>query len=196
MQKWLLSVAMIVITSGAAAAQTPIAVFAPTHAWEKAVTSALGPDWVYVAEGPDMAKPRSIDQVSAIWGGPAGARITVTTSIASHPTRSENAEAWQIITALFENELRVKTDEKKSLAQGAGGDVVGQCDEVRAAQYAAVTGYGAMTSFYRTLVLCSLSPTVAVFIEIETLEIPSIILPDEVGAIIGAIKNAPATPAP
>jgi len=92
--------------------------------------------------------------------------------------------------------LRFETDEKPSLAKGAGGEAVRQCDEVRAAQYAAMPSYGAMTSFYRTLVLCSLSTDVAVFIEIETLEIPSIILPDEIGAIIAAVKDEHATPRP
>ena len=53
-----------------------------------------------------------------------------------------------------------------------------------------------MTSFYRTLILCSLSTDVAVLVEIETLEIPSIILPDEIGAIIAAVKNEHATPRP
>lgn len=192
MRRGLLNLVMLlvfVITSGSAVAQTPVPVYAPTHAWEDAVSSALGANWSYIAEGPDLASARSVDQVTAIWGGHAGARITVTTSIATHPTRSENTLAWENMTALFEGELRFITDEKKSLSQGAGGDVVGQCDEVRAAQYAALPGYGAVTSYYRTLILCSLSTNVAVLIEIETLEIPSIILlPSEVGVIISAFK--------
>ncbi len=192
----MLAVFMITAESGSATAQTPVSVLPSTHTWEGTVTSALGSGWSYIAEGPDLASARSIDQVTAIWGGAAGARITVTASIARHPTRSENADAWQGISTLFENELRFETDEKPSLAKGAGGVAVRQCDEVRAAQYAAMPSYGAMTSFYRTLVLCSLSTDVAVFIEIETLEIPSIILPNEIGAIIAAVKDEHATPRP
>lgn len=191
MRRGFLSVVLLlvlVLTSGSAVAQTPVTLM-PTQPWMLDIGKALGSDWTFIAEGPDLASAPSIDQISAIWGGASGSRVTVTASIAARPTRSESNAAWEGMNQIFDNTLRSKSDEKQSLSQEVGTLSEERCSDVRAAQYAALTNYGATTSFYRTVVLCSTSAEDAILIDFETLEIPTVALPVEIKTIIAAFPD-------
>lgn len=176
---------MVTSLSTSALAST---VFEPTQPWMKQVSVALGSNWAFVAEGPDLMNSRSIDQISAIWGGPVGERITVTAVFGDHPTRKENADAWDDLNQIFDDALPSSAVEHADPTSTNVAGAPGTCDELRMARFPTMPGYGATTSLNRTLVLCSLSADTAVLIDLESIEIPSVRLPAEFNTVLAVFQ--------